>query len=608
MSGVKIASLCTGGGGLDLAVHEFFGADAVTAWCAEFDDGPSAVIADRMPEVPNVRDVKRIPWWIMAPVQVIVAGYPCQPFSLAGARKGAEDERHLWPSIAEGIRIMRPRHVLLENVRGHLSLGFDQVLHDLNALGYAVVWRILAASAVGACHRRERLWIYAQPAEFVVPASSPVLAIAGPDGWLDAEEDLFGGRLPWSEKLPVSGVMHSGEIRSVPMVAPELRADGALFPTPDASVANDGQGPDTWLARRERIRSSKINGNGMGMPLSIAVQLLPTPNTMEHLPARVGEARERQLRRGEGEHASRRSETGNLREDILEVPAALLPTPTAQDSQASGGSGTQHVTLTDAVVRTDLGRRENERLLPTTKAGDADFGLPRTSGRPVAKATSLATRVVYDLLPTPEAKLATAGPDYARSTRSTSGGDDLTTAIALLPTPYAYEGSRGGVQDPEKRREGGHSVALSDVVAFDLLPTPRSSRGASTTEIAYNLGAERSDDERTQGVAVFTRPAEWGKYAAAVERHAMMLGRAPAAPTQPNTKGNPELAPPFVEWMMCMPAGWITDPALWEHLSPRKAREVQLRILGNGVVPIQALYAYRSLAALAAGHREVIAA
>lgn len=596
-----IASLCTGGGGLDLAVHTLF-PDAVLAWCAEFADAPSVVIESRMPGVPNVRDVKRIPWWVMAPVDVITAGYPCQPFSLAGARKGADDERHLWPSIAEGIGVMRPRHVMLENVEGHLSLGFDTVLHDLNRMGYAVAWRILAASAVGACHRRKRLFIYAQPVEHAAPANTPALAFAGDDGWLDAEVDLFGDRLPWEGKLPKSGIMHSGTIHSVPISTPDALAavsmfptprasDGAhgglnqrdskgdlalsaavhLLPTPDASVANDGEGPDTWLARREMVRARGINGNGMGMPLTIAVQLLPTPNTMEHLPPRTGEARERQLRRGEGEGASRRTDSGNLREDILTLPISLLPTPTAMDSANSGGSGPEHVTLTDAVVRTDLGRRENVRLLPTPKAGDADFGLPRTSGRPVEKATSLATRVVYDLLPTPEAKLATSGPDFARAAREGSGGDDLITTIALLPTPYAYEGQRGGVQDPAKRREGGHSVALSDVVAFEM-------------------------------------ESEWGKYAAAIERHTMLLGREAAKPTQPNSKGNPELAPPFVEWMMCLPEGWVTDPSLWVHLTPRKAREAQLRILGNGVVPVQAAVAYQSLIALAAGHREAVAA
>lgn len=523
---LKHVSLCTGYGGLDIAAETLLGGELV--WCAEWEDAPSAVIEARYPGVPNVRDVRAIPWWIMAAVDVLTAGYPCQPFSLAGERLGEDDPRHLWPSIAEGISIMRPRHVLLENVRGHLSLGFDTVLHDLNRLGYAVAWRILSAAAVGACHRRERLFIYAQPFEHVEQPTGTVLAFAGPDGWEEATEGLFGSQSPYSEPLPVSGVMRDGRIYSVPMEQPQIT--DPLFPTPNAMISNDGEAPETWLARR--VKSKRADHGGNGLPLTIAVQMLPTPTT--------------------------------------------------QDAAASGGSNESNVTLTDAVVRTELGMRPNPRhllptpdayqgsrggsqdperrkagghtvslagvvekgeLLPTPKAGDGAMGLPRTSGRPVERSTHLATRVVYDL-------------------------------------PNDGEG---------------------------LLPTPRASRGASATEIAYALGGERSDDDRTQGQVVFARPADWGKYAAAVERHARMLGMAPPSPTQPNTKGNPELAPAFVEWMMCLEPGRVTDPALWTHLSPRKAREVQLRMLGNGVVPPQALAAYRQLGAVAAGRRGALA-
>lgn len=499
----RLGSLCTGYGGLDLAAEEFLGAR--TIWCAEFEEAPSRVIEARFPGVPNMHDVKRIPWWIMAPIDALTAGYPCQPFSLAGARKGEEDPRHLWPSIAEGIRIMRPRHVLLENVRGHLSLGFDQVLHDLNGLGYAVAWRILSASAVGACHRRERLFIYAQPVEFVAEQHGPVLAVAGADGWLEAEADLFGERMTYAEQLPPAGTMRGGEIRAVTLHQPPLNL--VLFPTPNAMVSNDGEGPETWLARRERSKRPDHGGNGM--PLTIAVQLLPTPTT--------------------------------------------------QDSAASGGSNASNVTLTDAVVRTELGTRENPRLLPT----------PITA--------------------------PTTGNGHARSL----GGE-----LKLLPTPDAYQGSRGGSQDPEKRRAGGHTVSLADVVekGSELLPTPRSSRDASSTEIAYALGAKRSDEGRTQGEVVFTNDVSWGKYEAAIARHAAQLGRPPAAPTQENARGNPELAPAFVEWMMCLPAGWVTEAPLAEGRTPRGVREAVLKMLGNGVVPPQALAAFGSLAAITAVH------
>ena len=86
---------------------------------------------------------------------------PCQPFSTAGKRKGTKDERHLWPYVRDAIRALRPRLVVLENVRGHLTLGFDAVLTDLAALGMSARWGVVRASDAGAPHGRARLFIVA---------------------------------------------------------------------------------------------------------------------------------------------------------------------------------------------------------------------------------------------------------------------------------------------------------------------------------------------------------------------------------------------------------------------------------------------------------------
>lgn len=90
----------------------------------------------------------------------IVGGYPCQPFSHAGERKGVDDERHLWPYIFEQIEIIRPQWVYFENVAGHLSLGYEEVRRSLSGLGYRVEEGIFTAEEVGAPHRRERLFIF----------------------------------------------------------------------------------------------------------------------------------------------------------------------------------------------------------------------------------------------------------------------------------------------------------------------------------------------------------------------------------------------------------------------------------------------------------------
>ena len=143
-----------------MAVEAYFGAE--TVWVSEIDKYASQVIELRFNK-PNLGDLKKIDWASVEPIDILTAGYPCQPFSHAGNRKGTDDERHIWPDIKQGISILRPRYVILENVKGHLSLGFKEVLKDLAEIGYDARWQIVRASDVGAPHRRERLFVIAQP-------------------------------------------------------------------------------------------------------------------------------------------------------------------------------------------------------------------------------------------------------------------------------------------------------------------------------------------------------------------------------------------------------------------------------------------------------------
>jgi DNA (cytosine-5)-methyltransferase 1 len=95
-------------------------------------------------------------------VDIITAGFPCQPFSVAGKRLAENDERNMWPETRECIRTIRPRFALLENVPGLLSSGyFGTVLGELSEIGYDARWCVLSAADVGAPHKRERLWILA---------------------------------------------------------------------------------------------------------------------------------------------------------------------------------------------------------------------------------------------------------------------------------------------------------------------------------------------------------------------------------------------------------------------------------------------------------------
>lgn len=118
---------------------------------------------DECPIYDNVFAFDGNPW--RGRVDVLSAGFPCQPFSVAGRRLAGEDERDGWPHTARIIREVRPSIAWLENVPGLLTVDggryFGRVLGDLAEAGYDAVWRVLGAADVGAAHRRDRLWIYA---------------------------------------------------------------------------------------------------------------------------------------------------------------------------------------------------------------------------------------------------------------------------------------------------------------------------------------------------------------------------------------------------------------------------------------------------------------
>ena len=128
----------------------------------EIDSYCRAILRKHWPEAPQHDDLRAFdarPF--RGGVDLLTGGYPCQPFSTAGRRRGAEDDRHVWPEVLRVAHECRPRWCLFENVAGHVTLGLDDVLSDLEGAGYAA-WPILVpAVAVGARHRRDRVWIMA---------------------------------------------------------------------------------------------------------------------------------------------------------------------------------------------------------------------------------------------------------------------------------------------------------------------------------------------------------------------------------------------------------------------------------------------------------------
>jgi len=346
-------------------VEAFFG--AAPAWFCEYDDAPSRILAHHWPDVPNHGDVNATDWSAVEPIDILTAGYPCQPFSHAGKRKGADDERHLWPGVARAIGDLRPRIVVLENVRGHVSLGLDAVLGDLAALGYDARWGVVRAADAGAAHGRARIFILAYAQGY-----------GRDEGWPEPA-GLVGGS--------------------------------------DAAVGGDDAAADS---RRGQLPRPAERGDGLCVP---------------------------------GERSR--------------------------------------------VAPADTDEQCVERW------------------------------------------------DHAGTRCGTGPGESCGVGDAPADTSGAERGA------------------------------PQSDGVGATPGSAAELGERAGTD--------------WGTYAPAVTRWAGVVGRPAPAPTELGSNGKPRLSPPFVEWLMGLPVGHVTDPAIG------LTRNQQLKALGNGVVPQQAVLALHLL-------------
>lgn len=305
-----LASTCTGFGGLDLAVEAVLG-PARHLWHAEFHPEKSKILAAHWPDVPNLGDLAKVDWSKAERPDVLTGGFPCTDISCAGrqAGMGADTRSGVWSHIAAAIAALRPQLVLIENVEALLSTnanrtadgtdgdvesgssglgdGSDRlvlralgaVLGDLASLGFDAEWACVAASDVGACHRRRRVFVLAWPSDF-----------EGVGPWHARAQGRFG--VP---AAAVAGGVGTGGLNLLPTPAARLgerwgtpsaetAADRfesgrrnledaiALLPTPTARDG-DGRGegsPDYWLRQTGRQA-------GQGAPLGAVVNLLPTP-------------------------------------------------------------------------------------------------------------------------------------------------------------------------------------------------------------------------------------------------------------------------------------------------------------------------------------------
>ena len=157
---MKFGSLFSGIGGLDLGLER---AGMECRWQVEIDPYCTKVLTKHWPAVPKFGDIRELTGAEIEPVDLICGGFPCQPVSKAGSRRGIADDRWLWPDFARLVRILRPELVLVENVSGLASLGMGIVLGDLSALGYDAEWTSVPAAAFGAHHIRDQIYILAYP-------------------------------------------------------------------------------------------------------------------------------------------------------------------------------------------------------------------------------------------------------------------------------------------------------------------------------------------------------------------------------------------------------------------------------------------------------------
>ncbi len=156
---LKVLDLFSGIGGFSLGLER---AGMKTVAFCEIEEFPREVLKKHWPGVPIFKDVRDLNATdLPEAVDVICGGYPWQPFSQIGRKKGGRDVRHLWPEMFRLIRECRPSWVICENVVGHISLGLDQVLSDMEGEGYICRTFVILACAVNAPHRRDRVWIVA---------------------------------------------------------------------------------------------------------------------------------------------------------------------------------------------------------------------------------------------------------------------------------------------------------------------------------------------------------------------------------------------------------------------------------------------------------------
>lgn len=393
------------------------GWDTELVWQSEIDPYCNALNAKRFPydtaQLGDIRTASCIP-----KVDVLTAGFPCQPASQAGKGLAQDDPRWLWPQVRRVVEMVQPRILIAENVRGLKARGLSIVLQDLADLGYDAQWDLIPAWAVGAPHLRHRFWIVAYPKGekmgrlFDIPPTvyrwpdeepcKPRLSRNAPNRrerltalgnavvphavCYVAERilDMQGGLIPpllvepreissFDGKPPYAGILINGAVYEQPTSSPRT-AKLRLWPT---AAANDGQWGADALAACVHVD---------GTPASDPHMRFYHPTT--------GQIVQRTLHNYVvGVDAGLWDEPSDVR---------VWPTPKAADGENKSEQG----------FRFYAGKGDNPTLLGAARRAEGVSKIADDDPR---------------LWPTP--KSSPSGPDFARAGRERSGGDDLATAV-----------------------------------------------------------------------------------------------------------------------------------------------------------------------------------
>ena len=317
----NIISFCTGYGGIEDGIRRA-GVDVRTVCNVEIEAFVQANLVAKteqklMANCPIYSDLKTFPARIFrGKIHGLIGGYPCQPFSSAGKRKGEEDPRHLWPYIREHVRAIRPVWCFFENVRGHTTMGLWRVLSDLEEDGYRTEFGLYSAEETGAPHQRIRMFILAK---------LPDTNLTGLEGEASKRVQGREGR----------GKQHE--------ICESSRSGGQDSEEVLGNPAKHGRGSHQSSTQTERVEREGEEGR-LSEPKRGCSELGDSEHNGLHGDSVSGGSGEDRERSEEGKKASEQSEGASGQEDLRHLQGAeLAHTASREPRQSQARNGGQDI-------------------------------------------------------------------------------------------------------------------------------------------------------------------------------------------------------------------------------------------------------------------------